>query len=235
MSKRYTRRSRKFLPLVSAFIFVIAILATLAISNAVGKYNAPSGDTPQVPTPSETPAPATNLLVTAEATVAPTIEPEPMWLIHKTAYAVPEDVATRVYFESMEIAKMLNGESYDYEQVPERWKAVVEADCIAATQVVYYRVISADPYYPDDVQGVVAQSGAFYAYSPNCTPTDFNRRIAAETLLTLYGYGDYVNLTVPEGTLFFSSGASGDYTNSYRMEYRGASFLPQVGGWNNGG
>lgn len=148
--------------------------------------------------------------------------------IRAEAPAVPEDISAKIRLESEEIAKALGGVCYDYGETPEQWKAAVEADCIAATQVVYYRAASEEPYFPDDVFGVLRQDGAFHGYDPDGEPTEFNRKIAAETLLALYGYGDRARLTVPEGTLYFSSGERGDYTNSYRTEYRGEAFLPEI-------
>lgn len=42
------------------------------------------------------------------------------------------------------------------------------------------RVMSDDPYYPDDLESVIAQSGAFDGYNPNGTYTEADYRLAVD-------------------------------------------------------
>ena len=68
-------------------------------------------------------------------------------------------------------AIMVNGEAGGVSSITER------SGCL---WIACNRVMSDDPYYPDDLESVIAQSGAFDGYNPNGTYTEADYRLAVD-------------------------------------------------------
>lgn len=68
-------------------------------------------------------------------------------------------------------AIMVNGEAGGVSSITER------SGCL---WIACNRVMSDDPYYPDDLESVIAQIGAFDGYNPNGTYTEADYRLAVD-------------------------------------------------------
>ena len=86
------------------------------------------------------------------------------------------------------------------------------------------RVMSDDPYFPDDLESVIAQAGAFDGYNPNGTYTEEDYRLAVDVFERFYREmngetASEVGRSIPSTYLYFH----GDGVHNYFTQTLGGS------------
>ena len=147
--------------------------------------------------------------------------PEPTYAAEtearSTVYAAPVKLACETTLEpdSAEaecLARMLYGEA----------RGCSETEQAAVVWCALNRVDSADPFYPDDIIGVVTQANQFHGYNPN-NPVEPELLSLVEDVLARWaaeGNGADAGRVLPKEYLFFSGDGQRNY---FRTEWNGGS------------
>jgi hypothetical protein len=140
-------------------------------------------------------------------------EPEPMETAEAVVETTPEPEAIDPLKADKEaLARMVWGEA----------RGCSTTEQAAVVWCALNRVDSADPFYPDDIIGVVTQANQFHGYNPD-NPVEPELLSLVEDVLARWaaeGDGADAGRVLPKEYLFFSGDG---YHNYFRTEWDGGS------------